>query len=812
MAATAHQIPCNDEFLILDDPLERDEIAREIAPAANGARRFETVLSIDGVHCAACVIAIEDALQDCVDEVSVNAATRRARLVWRADAQQLSRACDRIASLGYRPRPVSKRLLDTAQAAGRRTALWRMLVAVLCMMQVMMYSVPRYVAEAGAMSEDIVGLMTWAERILTLPVMLFAAGPFFTGAWRDLRAWRIGMDVPVALGIAVTFVASLAAGTSGGEVWFDSLTMFVAFLLVGRWLEAAARERAMAGVGDLLARLPERIERLDDRGGASLVGLRQLRPGDRVRVAAGQAVPADGVVEAGVAHVDESLLSGESRPLLRQPGDALAAGSVSLDAPLTMRLIRSARDSRLQEIADLMDSASARKPRLAQLADRWAGPFLGVVLALAAIAWFVWHAIDPSRAAWVAAAVLVVACPCALSLATPAALLAASGRLARHGLLARSPQALEALAQADTFVFDKTGTLTLDRMDVVAVQMKEGGSHSGVQSSAPGDAQAGSLADTQADAVRITSLQARAVAAALEGGSIHPVAAAIVRHAPAGIALPEVRSVREQAGAGIEGEVLIGGRWHRARLGSLRFATQQAGGEGMHEGGVNPHDASAMREAGEAGDVCLSIDGRAAASFTLSETLRPEALSAIGRLREAGMQLEILSGDAPDRVARVAKALGIETWHAQASPEDKLARIEALGRLGRRMAMVGDGINDAPVLARAHVSIAFATGAPLAQHRADLLLLGERLDRLALARDHARQAMRVVRQNLIFATAYNAVGIPLALAGWLPPWLAGLGMAGSSLIVVLNALRLAPSRVTARSMSPDPVLPPLPAH
>jgi len=816
MAATAPPIPCSDEFLILDDPLERDEIAREIAPAANGSPRFETVLSIDGVHCAACVIAIEDALQDCVDEVSVNAATRRARLVWRADAQQLSRACDRIASLGYRPRPVSKRLLDTAQAAGRRAALWRMLVAVLCMMQVMMYSVPRYVAETGAMSEDIVGLMTWAERILTLPVMLFAAGPFFTGAWRDLRAWRIGMDVPVALGIAVTFVASLAAGTSGGEVWFDSLTMFVAFLLVGRWLEAAARERAMAGVGDLLARLPERIERLDDQGGVSLVGLRQLRPGDRVRVATGQAVPADGVVEAGVAQVDESLLSGESRPLLRQPGDALAAGSVSLDAPLTMRLTRSARDSRLQEIADLMDSASARKPRLAQLADRWAGPFLGVVLALAAIAWFVWQAIDPSRAAWVAAAVLVVACPCALSLATPAALLAASGRLARHGLLARSPQALEALAQADTFVFDKTGTLTLDRMDVVAVQMNESGSRSGAKASAPGDAQADpladSLADKRADAIRIDSLQARAVAAALEGGSIHPVAAAIVRHAPAGIALPEVRSVREQAGAGIEGEVLIDGRWHRARLGSLRFATQQAGGEGMHEGSVKTHDDSATRQAGEAGDICLSIDGRAAASFTLSEALRPEALSAIGRLREAGMQLEILSGDAPDRVARVAAALGIETWHAQASPEDKLARIEALGRQGRRMAMVGDGINDAPVLARAHVSIAFATGAPLAQHRADLLLLGERLDRLALARDHARQAMRVVRQNLIFATAYNAVGIPLALAGLLPPWLAGLGMAGSSLIVVLNALRLAPSRVTAPSMSPDPALPPLPAH
>jgi Cu2+-exporting ATPase len=788
MAETAHQTPCTDEFLILDDPLERAEIAREIAPGADGARRFEAVLSIDGVHCAACVIAIEGALRDCVDEVSVNAATRRARLVWRADGQQLSHACRRIAHLGYRPRPVSQRLLDSAQAAGRRSALWRMLVAVLCMMQVMMYSVPRYVAEAGAMSADIVGLMTWAERILTLPVMLFAAGPFFTGAWRDLRAWRIGMDVPVALGIAVTFVASLAAGASGGEVWFDSLTMFVAFLLVGRWLEAAARERAMAGVGDLLARLPERIERLDEQGGSSLVGLRQLAPGDRVRVAAGQAVPADGVVETGVAHVDESLLRGESRPELRQPGDALAAGSISLDAPLTMRLTRSARDSRLQEIADLMDSASARKPRLAQLADRWAGPFLGMVLLLAAIAWCVWQLIEPGRAVWVAAAVLVVACPCALSLATPAALLAASGRLARQGLLARSPQALEALAQADTFVFDKTGTLTLDRMDVVAVAM-------------------------QVNQVRspIDALQARAVAAALEAGSMHPVAAAILRDAPAGIALPEVRSVRERAGAGIEGEVLLEGRWHRARLGSHRFAAQQRGSDRLQEGLVSAHLTRAVQEAGDAGDVCLSIDGRAAASFTLSEALRPEALTAIKRLRDAGMQLEILSGDAPERVARVAAALGIETWQAQASPEDKLARVESLGRQGRHVAMVGDGINDAPVLARADVSIAFATGAPLAQHRADLLLLGEGLDRLALAREHARQAMRVVRQNLIFATAYNAVGIPLALAGWLPPWLAGLGMAGSSLVVVLNALRLAPSRVSLPPASPDPALCPLPS-
>jgi Cu2+-exporting ATPase len=302
------------------------------------------------------------------------------------------------------------------------------------------------------------------------------------------------------------------------------------------------------------------------------------------------------------------------------------------------------------------------------------------------------------------------------------------------------------------------------------------------------------------------------VAAALEAGSMHPVAAAIARDAPVGIALPEVRSVREKAGAGIEGEVLLEGRWHRARLGSHRFAAPQRSIDRLQEGLVSAYEARAMQEAGDAENVCLSIDGRAAASFKLSEALRPEALTAIKRLRDAGMQLEILSGDAPERVARVAAALGIEAWQAQASPEDKLARIESLGRQGRHVAMVGDGINDAPVLARADVSIAFATGAPLAQHHADLLLLGEGLDRLALARDHTRQAMRVVRQNLVFATAYNAVGIPLALAGLLPPWLAGLGMAGSSLVVVLNALRLAPSRVSIPPASPDPALFPLTAH
>jgi Cu2+-exporting ATPase len=757
----------HDAYLNLDDPDELAEVARELPARGEGPRRMETVLTVDGVHCAACVVSIEQALRGAVDEVSVNAATRRARIVFRPDVQPLSGLMARIAKLGYSPRPVARAAIATAEAAGRRASLWRMLVAVLCMMQVMMYAVPRYVAGPGEMPEDVERLLMWAEWMLTLPTLLFAAGPFFRNAWRDLRARRIGMDVPVSLGIVVTFVASSAAALEGGEIYFDSLTMFVAFLLVGRWLEAAARERALAGVADLLARLPETVERLGDDGRTETVTLRKLHAGDRVRVAVGQAVPADGTVEDGRSHADESLLTGESTPIAKGPGDALAAGSLNLSGPLTMRLTRGPRQSRLQEIADLIEAASARKPRLAQMADRWAGPFLVAVLVLAALAWIAWRFIDPSRAIWVAASVLIVTCPCALSLATPTALLAAAGTLARRGLLARSPQAIESLAKVDAFVFDKTGTLTHDRLALVRTDLLNG---------AHGVAVAG-----------LDGARAASIAAALEAGSLHPAAAALRRAVPQGASLPEVRDVREHGGAGVSGDVLLDGRWTPVRVGNARFA-----------GGETEGAADALL----GGGTRLAIDGRAVARFELAETTRADAAESLAALRADGSAIEILSGDEPARVARVAAQLGVDAWRAQASPQDKLAAIEAHQRAGRHVAMVGDGINDAPVLARADVSVAFATGAALAQHQADMLLLGERLDGLVDARRLARRTMRVVVQNLAFAAVYNAVSIPLALVGLMPPWIAGLGMAASSLVVVLNALRLASRPAPAAARPP----------
>jgi len=765
---------------LLDDPAELADITRTLPARADGARRLEAVLTVDGVHCAACVVGIENALRDAVESVSVNAATRRAHLIFLPQTQPLSGLFARIERLGYHPRPVSRAALGLAEAAGRRRSLWRMLVALLCMMQVMMYAVPRYVAGPGDMTPDIERLLLWAEWVLTLPVMGFAAGPFFANAWRDLRARRIGMDVPVALGIAVTFVASSAAALQGAAhgsdgIWFDSVTMFVAFLLIGRWLEAAARERALAGVGDLMARLPQIVERLDAGGRSATVAPRALLPGDRVRLAVGQAVPADGTVLDGHSHADESMLTGESRPVVKHPGDALAAGSLNLHAPLTMVVRKAVQHSRLQEIVDLMDAASARKPRLAQLADRFAGPFLIAVLVLAGAAFVAWQFIDASRAVWVAASVLVVACPCALSLATPTALLAASGQLARNGLLARSPQAIEALARADTFVFDKTGTLTSDRMSVARTVLMP-----------------------QAQAFGLDAARALSLAAALEGSSLHPVAGAIrvaaqtqtpttdastnasrlQEHSAAPWTLTDLQ---EHPGAGLSARVLLHEHWHDVRLGSAAFAGRPEGPEGWQA------------------RVVLALDGQPVAGFEISETLRPDALTLVRALQSAGIGTEILSGDSQDRVQAVAERLGVAMARSAASPQDKLARIVALTQSGRRVAMVGDGINDAPVLAQAEVSVAFATGAALAQHHADLLILGEGLGGLAQARTLAQRTLRVVAQNLAFAAAYNALCIPLALAGLLPPWLAGIGMAGSSLVVVLNALRLAPrASVTAQ--------------
>jgi Cu2+-exporting ATPase len=735
---------------VLDDPLELDRYTRWVA-GPGGERLAESALQLGGLHCAACAGLIEHALAKVpgVRAVQVSAAAERASVRWDPALTQASALIAAVQAAGYQAVPDGAAPARALRRQAHRQALWRLFVAAFCAMQVMMLATPSYVAGPGELAPDLRQLLNWGSWLLTLPVLLFSAGPFFSGAWRGLRQRRIGMDLPVALGVAITFVASSGAtfapgGVFGHEVYFDSLTMFVSFLLGSRYLELRARQRAAVALEGSLAALPPTAWRVAADGSAQAVSTLRLQPGDLLRVPVGEAFAADGVLEQGATQADEALLSGESAPVPKAVGDSVVAGSLNLGAPVLLRVQRVGADTRLERIAALMQGALAQRPAAARLADRWAGPFLWAVLLLAASAAAVWSVIDPARAVWVAVSVLIVTCPCALSLAAPATLVAAAHGLARRGVLLQRLDALEALARAQQLFIDKTGTLTEDRLQRGPVRL-----------TAAGQAR---WADGEA---------ALAQAAGLAAWSAHPLSRALAAGAPQGA----WAALEEVAGQGLRARDAQGREW---RLGAAAW--------------VQPGGAA---DEGEAATVWLGCEGVALAAFELQETLRPGTASALRELAASGLQLTLLSGDTPARARALAARVGLAEVQAGATPETKLAAVRAAQAAGRVVAMVGDGINDAPVLARADVSLAMGQGALLARSQADAVITSNRLQSLVQARASAKKAVRIVRQNIVWAAAYNAVCIPLALVGWLPPWAAGLGMAGSSLLVVLNALRAA---------------------
>ncbi len=715
----------------------------------------DTDLRILGMHCAACAGLVESALLgvDGVASVSVNMASERARV--RADPVRapwplLAAALRRAGYEALPDHPDTARQLRRAEA---RAALWRLFVGAFCAMQVMMLAAPAQLADAGDLAPDLRRLLDWGAWVMTLPVVLFAAKPFLEGAWRAMRSGRIGMDVPVALGIAITFVASSGAafdpaGPFGGAVYFDSLSMFVSFLLLGRWLELRMRHRAAEALEAATGTMPETALRLTSHGRDERVPIDRLRIGDRLRVPIGEAFPADGVVLEGRSHADESLLTGESKPVLKQPGEHVVGGSLNRAAPLVMQVERFGPDTRYAAIVALMTEAATQRPSSARWADRWAAPFLWTVLLLAAGAAAVWSVIDPARAVWVAVSVLIVTCPCALSLATPSALLAAAHGLARDGVLLRRIDALEALAEIDRLFFDKTGTLT---------------------GAEPHFREVEPLVAT----IEMPPSEVLRIAASLAAWSHHPLSRALIAAAPLAGSRTAWFGVREQAGAGIEAIDAAGTRW---RLGAAAWAGRDA---------TTPADATGLV-------AYLGRDGVLLATLHFDETLGEDVADALSALRADGVALSLLSGDAPRRVQRLAARLGIDAADALggASPEEKLRVVERAQSRGERVGMVGDGINDAPVLARADVSIAMGEGALVARANADAIVVSNRLHDLVHARALARRTVAVIRQNIAWAATYNAVCVPLALLGMLPPWAAGLGMAASSLLVVGNSLRL----------------------
>ncbi|MEP6790169.1 MAG: cation-translocating P-type ATPase [Ramlibacter sp.] len=741
--------PQSPAWSALDEPEEWQGFSR---PVAGRAGLWESYLAIDGMHCAGCTLAVEKALGDVtgVQSVDVNGASGIARLVWRTDSGRPSAWLAALRTAGYGAVPAGDQLAAAPRQRAQRLMLWQWLVAGFCMMQVMMYTLPVYVTQPGEIAPDILALLRWAAWILTLPVVLFSCRPFFSAAARDLRNGSIGMDVPVALGVIVTFAASTAAtfdpaGPFAREVWYDSLTMFVFFLLSGRLLEQRLRDRTAGSLEALMRRLPDTVEQLGADGAFHRVAVRRLVAGDLVRVMPGEVIPADGTVTKGSSRLDEAMLTGESRPLLRSPGAQVLAGSHNLTGELLVRLTQTGGQTRFAGIVALMEQASADKPRLARLADRIARPFLLLVLlaSAGAMAWW-WH-LGAAHAVGVAVAVLIVTCPCALSLATPAATLAAAGALARRGIMVRRLQALESAADVDTVIFDKTGTLTQDRMQAALARWRPG-----------------------TDAQRIGGM-----ASAIASRSLHPAARAVASSFAAGDW--SAGDITETAGSGVHGRVCRpGSQPLTVRLGSAAFCGAPAPNRVAEGAAVHLADAEGWL-----------------ATFELDEALRPDAAGAVLALRAQGVDVQMLSGDQMTAARRLASAAGIETWQGGQSPEDKLARMQFLQQDGHRVAMVGDGMNDGPVLARADLSIAMGHAVPLAQAQADVVVPGDRLAAVPAFLAHARRTRRIVRQNLAWAAIYNAVCVPLAMAGAMPAWAAGLGMAASSLLVVLNSARLA---------------------
>jgi len=720
----------------------------------------EAALVLDGIRCSACVWLAEQTIRRLpgVADTRVNYATRRAIVRWRPAAIRLSEILSAIARIGFQAFPYDPARLEAVHRAERRRSLWRLFVAGFGMMQVMMYAVPAYIAADGTMPAHVAQLLRWASFLLALPVVGYAAQPFFSGAVRDLRAGRLGMDVPVALGVAIAFGASAwATLRGGGEVYYDSIAMFVFLLLGGRYLELEARHRAAGGLAHLARLAPAFAERLSGYPGSlatERVAAAALRPGDLVLVRPGETLAADGTVLRGQGAVAEAILTGESEPRPKTPGSPVIGASVNLAEPLVVRVDRVGGDTVLAGIVRLVERAMTERQPLVELADRYAHWFVLAVLAIAGATALAWLQLDPPRALWVAVSVLVVTCPCALSLATPVALTVATGELARRGFVATRGHAIETLARASDVVLDKTGTLTHGELRVVSTVV---------------------LGSTPLEACY-------ALAGALEQASEHPAARAILRAAE-GVPQRVATGLSNRPGAGIEG--VVEGR--RYRIGTAAFC-----------GGIAGPRPPGTQDACTGSVVLLATDGEWLARFELGDTLKRDAAELICRFAALGKRVHLLSGDTPAAAQRVAAALGIANVCAGADPEAKRAYVRRLKDAGGLVAMIGDGVNDAPVLAQADVSVAMGQGADLAQARADAVLLSGELAGLAAAFDLATRTLRIIRENLVWAVAYNVVAVPAAAAGLVTPWLAGAGMAGSSLAVVLNALRLRRGAAEAR--------------
>ena len=713
----------------------------------------ETTLMIEGVSCAACGWLIEKHLRNLpgVAEAHLNLSNHRLLVDWDDRQVPLSRLLAELRRIGYAAHPYQPDQAAEQLARENRSALRRLGVAGLLWFQAMMATMATWPEFNIDLSPELHTILRWVALFLTTPIVFYSCAPFFKGAARDLRTRHLTMDVSVSLAIGLAYSAGIWTATTGnGELYFDTVGMFALFLLTGRYLERRARERTAAATAQLVNLLPASCLRLDAAGHGERILLAELRQGDRVQVLPGAVIPADGRIVEGRSSLDESLLTGEYLPLARQAGDRVTGGTLNIESTLTVEVEALGQDSRLSAIVRLLERAQSEKPRLAEIADQASQWFLLFTLVASAAIGMLWWQIDAPRAFWIVLAMLVATCPCALSLATPTALTAATGTLHKLGLLVTRGHVLEGLNQIDTVIFDKTGTLTEGRLALRSIRP---------------------LGPLPAD-------RCLALAAALENRSEHPIARAFGR------AATPAEEVQTVPGLGLEGQY----EGERLRIGQAPFVCALSG-------------APVPSVPQPRGQWLLLGDSQGPlAWFGLDDRLREEAPTLLAACKARGWKTLLLSGDSSPMVAEVAAQLGIDQAIGGLRPDDKLDRLKALQAEGRKVLMLGDGVNDVPVLAAADISIAMGSATDLAKTCADAVLLSNRLQALVQAFDLARRTRRNILENLLWATLYNGLMLPFAALGWITPVWAAIGMSLSSLIVVLNALRL--TRLPAHEPSP----------
>ncbi|MDH5648460.1 MAG: heavy metal translocating P-type ATPase [Gammaproteobacteria bacterium] len=742
------------EFLKRSKIYDNPEIQKTFVTTAPGTRPGATLqeasLILEGIVCAACAWLNERHLNQLpgVIEANVNYATHRAHIKWDNRLIKLSDILVAISHIGYLAHPYDPNRQQQILAKERREHLKRLGLAGVLGMQVMVLAVALYSGDWFGIEAEFRQFFYWVSLALTTPVIFYSAQPFFTGAWRDIKNRRPGMDVPVTLGITLAFLASVNSTIHGsGHVYFDSVVMFVFFLLGARYLELGARKQSGDACDTLIKLQPTMATRLTNHLEETVPAV-ALQPGEIILIRPGEIIPADGCVLQGLSSVDESLLTGESLPLQKKPGDMVIGGTLNYESALTVRVEHSGANTVLAGLQQLVDRAQSEKPRLAQLANHVAGWFVFTVIVTATIVGLYWWQADPERWLPITVAVLVITCPCALSLATPTALTAATGKLTQAGLLVSSSNALETLSRVTHMVFDKTGTLTEGKLQLVKIHP---------------------LADVDVNSCH-------QIAAALEARSEHPIARAINSNID-----PILNSshVHNTPGAGLLGEV----NGCRYFIGTSQYI------ESKIQIALPESQLADLEQSGHT-VVILAQAGRLLAAFELGDTLRADSKNLIDALYTLGIEPLLLTGDSEFAAKSVAERCGISHYRSRLSPQEKLYHVKNLQAQGKIVAMVGDGINDVPVLASSHVSIAMGSGAQLAAIHADMVLLSTHLSHIATGITLAKKTLMIIKQNTTWALLYNLCALPLAAAGWVAPWMAAVGMSASSLVVVANAMRL----------------------